>query len=94
MGTRINWLDDDFALEEKVAKLQHFMDSMADGQIDKDELATQNEAVVSAMKAVQNELDDATHAKVTDLLVEVAALSIMSTLHELAASRLRRTFGE
>ena len=94
MGTRINWLDEDTnvpALEEQVGKLQHFTDSMADGIIDKDELTTQNKAVVSAMEAVQDELSDEQHAKVTTLLAELTALNIMTTIHELAVSRLRKT---
>jgi hypothetical protein len=87
---RINWLDDDNdlpALDEHVQQLEHFMTSMADGVIDEQELATQNTAVVTAMKAVQDDLTDEQHAKVTKLLVEVAALSVMSTLHGLASSR-------
>jgi len=92
---RINWLDDDTdlpALDEQVQKLEHFTNSMADGVIDDDELATQTEAVVSAMKAVQDDLTDAQHEKVTKLLVEMAAYNIMATLHELMASRPRKTF--
>ena len=95
MGTRINWLDDDTnlpALDEQLEKLQHFTDSMADGVIDKTELSQQTEAVVTAMKAVQDELSDEQHKKVTSLLVELTAFNIMSTLHELAASRPRGAF--
>ena len=91
---RINWLDEDTdvpALEEQVAKLEHFTDSMADGIIDDDELNKQNEAVATAMRAVQDDLTDEQHAKVTTLLVETMALSIMSTLHGLAASRPQET---
>ena len=93
MGTRINWLDEDTnvpALDEQVAKLQHFTDSMADGIVDVEELSTQNEAVVTAMKAVQDDLSDEQHAKVTTLLAELTALNIMTTFHELAASRIRK----
>ena len=91
---RINWLDEDTntpALEERVQKLDHFINSMADGIIDSDELSTQNEAVVAAMRAIQDDLTDEQHEKVTDLLVELMAFSIMSTLHELASSRQQGT---
>jgi len=91
---RINWLDEETntpALEERVQKLDHFINSMADGIIDSDELSTQNEAVVNAMKAIQDDLTDEQHEKVTDLLVELMAFSIMSTLHELASSRQQGT---
>lgn len=90
---RINWLDDETdlpALEEHVQQLEHFTQSMADGVIDAQELSKQNDAVVAAMKAVQDELSDEQHAKVTRLLVELTALNIMQTLHELAGERVRK----
>ena len=93
---RSDWLDENTnlpTLDERAMKLEHFVNSMADGIIDKKELDKQNEAVVTAMKAVQGELSDDQHAKVTTVLVEVTALTIMNTLHELAASRLRRIDG-
>ncbi len=89
---RINWLDDDTnlpALDAHVQQLEHFNRSLADGVIDSAELATQLDHVVNAMKAVQGELSDAQHAKVTSLLVELTAYNVMQTLHELAASRAR-----
>ena len=89
---RINWLDEDTdlpALDEHVQKLEHFTTSMSDGIIDSGELETQNAAVVEAMKAVQDELTDEQHEKVTTLLVELTALNIMATLHELMSSRRR-----
>ena len=52
---RINWLDPETdlpALDEHVARLEHFTDSMADGVIDAGELEKQEHAVVAAMKAV------------------------------------------
>lgn len=91
---RINWLDEDTdlpALDEHVEKLDHFVNSMADGVIDADELSTQSNAVAEAMKAVQDDLTDEQHAKVTALLVELTAFNVMATLHELAASRRRAT---
>jgi tape measure domain-containing protein len=93
---RINWLDEETelpALDEHVQQLEHFTQSLADGEVDADELAKQNQAVVAAMKAVQDELGDEQHAKVTKLLVELTALNIMQTLHELAAGRARTVVG-
>ena len=55
--------------------------------MDSDELSKQREAVVAAMKNVQSDLDDKAHAKVTNLLVEMTAFNIMSTLHELTSAR-------
>lgn len=94
---RINWLDEETdlpALEEHVQQLEHFTQSLADGVIDAQELAKQNDAVVAAMKAVQDELSDEQHAKVTRLLVELTALNIMQTLHELTAGRVRAAVGQ
>lgn len=95
MPQRINWLDENTdlpALDERASSLQHFADSMADGVIDADELSTQTDNVVKAMKAVQGRLSDEEHALVTDLLLELTAFNIMSTLHEFSASRLRGSF--
>jgi agmatine/peptidylarginine deiminase len=90
---RINWLDEETdlpALDEHVQQLEHFTQSLADGVVDAGELAKQNDAVVAAMKAVQDELSDVQHAKVTRLLVELTALNIMQTLHELTGDRVRQ----
>ena len=89
---RINWLDEDTnapALEEQVSKLEHFTNSLADGVIDADELSQQSNAMVAAMRAVQDDLTAEQHAKVTTLLVELTAFNIMKTLHELTVSRLQ-----
>jgi hypothetical protein len=94
MTTRTNWLDDSMeipALNERVQNLEHFTNSMADGVIDAEELSTQNANVVNAMKAVQDDLTDEQHEKVTTLLVELMAFSTMSTLHELASFRQQGT---
>jgi hypothetical protein len=42
------------------------------------------------MKAVEGALDDDQHGKVTRLLAEVAAYSVMRTLHELAQARVQQ----
>ena len=89
---RASWLNDDTTpdLDAQVGKLEHFTTSIADGVIDEKELATQESNLVSAMKAVESSLDDATHAKVTRLLAEVAAYSVMRTLHELTQARVQK----
>ncbi len=57
--------------------------------IDDQELATQEQNLVTAMRAVEGSLDDELHAKVTHLLAEVAAYSVMRTLHEMAQARVQ-----
>jgi hypothetical protein len=89
---RSNWIDDDDnpLLDEHVAQLEHFTDSIADGEIDEAELAKQEANLVAAMKSVEGELSDELHAKVTRLLVELTAFNVMQVLHGLAAERVRR----
>ena len=88
--SRISWLNDEStpALDAHVDKLEHFAQSLADGVIDANELATQEHNLVAAMKAVEGSLDDAQHAKVTHLLAELTAYSVMRTLHEMAQARV------
>ena len=64
---RASWIHDDTTpdLDAHIGQLEHFTQSLADGVIDAQELATQE----------QN-------------LVEVAAYSVMRTLHEMAQARV------
>ena len=92
---RIDWLDDKTTLpviDEQVQKLTHFVDAMSDGVIEKAELEKQQASVVQAMTAVQGDLNDAQHEKVTRLLVELSAYNIMQLLHDLQHTRLERAF--
>jgi len=94
---RIDWLDEKTnvpVIDEQVQKLTHFVDAMADGVIEKAELENQQASVVQAMKAVQGDLNDAQHEKVTRLLVEMSAYNIMRLLHELQHTRLQRAFAK
>ena len=88
---RASWLNDDSHpdLDEHVASLDHFAASLADGVIDANELATQEANLVSAMKAVEASLSDDQHARVTKLLAELTAYSVMRTLHEMAVARVQ-----
>lgn len=87
---RISWVNDDSTtdLDDMVGKLDHFTQSIADGVIDAQELKTQEANLISAMKAVEGSLNDEQHAKVTRLIAEVAAYSVMETLHGLTQSRV------
>ncbi len=93
---RIDWFDDEKdvpVVDEQVHKLESFVDAMADGVIEKSELEKQQSSVVSAMRAVQGDLNDAQHEKVTRLLVELSAYNVMRLLHELQQARLHKAFG-
>jgi hypothetical protein len=60
--------------------------------VEKKEVEKQQERLVAAMKAVEGELNDAQHAKVTTLLLELTAYNIMRLLHELHVERARQVF--
>jgi hypothetical protein len=88
---RASWINDDTTpdLDAHVGQLEHFTQSIADGVIEAHELATQEQNLVAAMKAVEGSLSDEQHAKVTRLLAEVAAYSVMRTLHEMMQARVQ-----
>jgi hypothetical protein len=88
---RASWINDDSHpdLDAHVDSLDHFAASLADGVIDAQELATQEANLVAAMKAVEASLSDEQHAKVTKLLAELTAYSVMRTLHEMAQARVQ-----
>ena len=65
---------------------------MADGVIDNAELEKQQSSVVEAMKAVEADLNDEQHPKVTRLLVELSAYNVMRLLHELQMTRREQAF--
>ena len=88
---RTSWIDHDSHpdLDAHVEQLSHFTASLADGVIDDKELATQEKNLVTAMRAVESSLDDATHSKVTKLLAELTAYSVMRTLHDFIQMRAK-----
>jgi hypothetical protein len=88
---RASWLNDDSTpdLDAHVADLDHFAASLADGVVDAKELATQETNLVNAMKAVEASLSDDQHAKVTKLLAELTAYSVMRTLHDMVKARIQ-----
>jgi hypothetical protein len=91
--TRVSWFDEKThvpVIDEQVKNLSAFVDAMADGVIDDNELEKQQSSVVEAMKAVEGDLNDEQHAKITRLMVELSAYNIMRLLHELQRSRLAR----
>lgn len=88
---RSSWINDESTpdLDAHVGKLEHFAASLADGVVDAHELTTQEQLLVAAMKAVEGSLSDDQHEKVTKLLAELTAYSVMRTLHEMAQARVQ-----
>jgi len=91
---RASWIDDDNnpALDPHVQQLEHFTTSLADGVIDSGELEKQEQNLVAAMRAVEKDLSDDQHAKVTKLLAELTAYNVMQVLHDLTKARLQKAF--
>jgi hypothetical protein len=89
---RISWFDEKAeheAIQDRVRKLDAFTSALADGVVSGQELSSQETRLISAMKSVDSELDDALHSKVTTVLVELTAYNIMRLLHELQNERTR-----
>ena len=92
---RASWFDEktDYPIiHDQVQKLQTFTDALADGIVEKRELAAQEQRLIAAMKELEPALSDDLHQKVTKVLVETSAYNIMRLLHELQAERARAAF--
>ena len=93
---RTSWFDDTAehqSIQERAANLASFTSALADGVVSKHELDEQEKRLVAAMKALEPDLSDALHAKVTTVLVELTAYNVMRLLHELQAERVRIAVG-
>ena len=87
---RVSWFDDKAehpAIQERVSKLESFTSALADGVVSREELQSQEKRLMAAMKAVEPELTDDLHAKVTKVLVELTAYDVMRLLNELRTQR-------
>src|SRR5712691_7788190 len=92
---KTSWFDDKAEhpmLQEHATKLDSFTSALADGVVSKREVEGQEQRLVTAMKALEPELSDALHAKVTTVLVELSAYNVMCLLHELQTERARIAF--
>ena len=92
---RTSWFDDNAQhplIHEQIDRLESFTSAMADGQVTKQELSGQEQRLMTALKALEPDLNDAVHAKVTTVLVELSAYNVMRLLHELRAEQVRLAF--
>lgn len=90
-----SWLDEASGspvIDQYARQLGPFLTAMADGRVDDAELKAQEARLVALMKEVEPRLDDALHAKVTQLLCELTAFDIMQMLHALGVNRPTRKF--
>lgn len=94
-ATKQSWLDDKAqapVIDSYVQKLGTFVDAMADGRIEENELKDQEKRLVALLKEVEPTLNDAQHAQVTKLLCELTAYNVMQTLHSLQSARPKTKF--
>jgi len=93
-GKKQSWLGSDGtpAIDRRARELKSFMDAMADGVVDKTELADQEKRVTTLLREVEPMLDARTHGRVTELLCELTAYDIMRLLHSMHEARPKTTF--
>ena len=94
---RTSWFDDKAEhplIQEQAQKLDSFTSALADGQVSKQEVNSQEQRLVAALKKLESELSDDLHAKVTTVLVELSAYNVMRLLHELQVERARMAFSK
>jgi len=92
---RTHWLDESTdapLIHDYTHRLSGFIEAMADGKIETQELKDQEARLVALMKKVEPELNDQLHDDVTHLLCELTAYNIMHTMHELLAARPKTKF--
>ena len=90
MAERRSWIDEatnEPLIDDYAAKLTTFLDAMADGVIDDKEMSDQEARLVALLKEVEPTLDDATHAKMTELMCELSAFNIMQFCHQMQEHR-------
>ena len=92
---RKSWLDADAQstlIDDYARELGSFVDAMADGVVDADEVSNQEQRVIKLMRDIEPQLDDAMHERITKLLCEISAYSAMQILHELYECRPKTKF--
>jgi hypothetical protein len=92
---RQSWLDDDAQttlIDDYARNLTSFVDAMADGIVDANEVADQEKRVVELMQQIEPQLDDAMHEQITRLLCELSAYNAMQLLHSLYEARPKSKF--
>ncbi len=92
---RKSWLDDkaeSTLIDDYARDLSGFIEAMADGVMEAQEVQQQEQRVVALMKQIEPQLDDKMHEQVTKLLCEISAFSVMQVLHELYEARPKVAF--
>jgi Lon protease-like protein len=89
---RMNWFDEhtqEPLIEQYARQLDSFIQTMADGRVDASEVKAQEVRLMKLMKEIEPELNDALHAKITQLLCELTAYDLMQMLHAMQGARAK-----
>jgi hypothetical protein len=92
---RMSWLDAEArtpVIDLYAQQLDSFIATIADGKVDEQEVQNQEARLVQLMQEIEPQLDDAMHAKVTQLLCELTAYDIMQVLHTMQQAQPHATF--
>jgi hypothetical protein len=92
---RVSWFDERTEvplIEQRARQLDSFVQAMRDGIIEESELKAQEARLVALMKEIEPKLDDALHAKVTDLLCELTVYDLMQTFYAIQEARPKTRF--
>jgi hypothetical protein len=92
---RSSWFDEAThapLIEKAACQLESFVQTMADGRVDADEIKAQETRVVALMTEIEPLLDDALHEKVTRLLCELTAYDLMRMIHTMQQARVKTVF--
>lgn len=82
--TRKSWTDESgetTLIDDYAQKTGAFIDAMADGVVDANEVSAQETKLVELMKRIEPKLDDDQHSEITELLCEMSAFNAMQMLH-------------
>ncbi len=94
-GSRTPWFDAAThkpLINEYAQRLQSFTETMADGQVDRNELKSQENRLIASMQEVEPMLKGRIHEKVTRMMCELAAYDMMQALRMMKESRQPTVF--
>jgi hypothetical protein len=89
------WFDEASSMpiiDQQARRLDSFISTMADGQVEAREIKAQQERLVKLMQEIEPLLDENLHAKITELLCELTAYDLMQILHTMQEARPKTVF--
>jgi 3-methyladenine DNA glycosylase Tag len=92
---RASWIDDASQqplIEKQARELESFTQTFLDGHVSDAELKAQEDRVTALMREIEPKLDDALHAKVTQLLCELTAYDLMQVFSQMQTARPKTKF--